>query len=144
GTRAHPGVGIETLAEREELARDRLGAVELHRRLHAVAQREFGAGGEADAAAHRREEIAALGVEHRMVEHRLAGCAVVHVVAALHRERQVVTEAARHHVRPRTERDHGVARLDPSLGSPYAPSALETAGVALHEPAAELFEELQV
>src|SRR6185295_16035361 len=44
GTRAHPGVGIETLAEREELARDRLGAVELHRRLHAVAQRELGAG----------------------------------------------------------------------------------------------------
>src|SRR2546423_5473003 len=46
--RAHPRVAVEPFGEREELARDGLGAVELYRRLHAVAPRELGARGETD------------------------------------------------------------------------------------------------
>ena len=95
GARAHPCLGIETFGEREQIAGDRLGAAELHRRADRIAQRELRAGGQPDAALHRRDHIAALDVEHRMVELRLACRAIVHVIAALHRQRQVVAECAR-------------------------------------------------
>ncbi len=148
GTRAHPGLGVEPLGEREQVARDRLRAAELHRRADGVAQRELRAGGEADAAPHRRQDVAALGVEHRDGSSvAVAGRAVVHVVAALHRERQVVAERARHHVRPGPERDDDVAapRRCPSTVLNGQPAVRrEARSVALQKPPAPALEQLQV
>ena len=83
-SRAHPGLGVQPLGQGKEIARDRLGAAELHRRADRVAQREFGAGGEPDTAAHWGEKITAFGVEYRRVQFCFTRRAVVHVVAALH------------------------------------------------------------
>jgi hypothetical protein len=140
GPRAHPRIRVEPLGEREELARDGLGAVELDRGFHAVAQRELGPGGEPDAGTHRREEIAALGVEHRVVEHGGTGGTVVHVVAALDRERQVVAQRPRDGFGPWSESDDRVARRDPPFHRTHFPARLERRGVALHEAPAKLLE----
>ena len=147
GARAHPGIGVEAIAKRKQLARDRLGAVQLDRRLHSVAQGELRPGGQADTAAHRRQEITALGVQDRVVEHRLAGGAVVHVVAALHRERQVVAQAPDDGIGPRSERHDGVARGARAVGGAHSPSAavgFERRGIALHQAPAHFFEPLKV
>ena len=80
-----------------------------------------------------------------MVEHRLARGAVMHVVAALHRERQVVAERARHDVGPGPECDDGFLGLQFSFDGLNRPAAcLKRGRISLQEPAAPALEQLQV
>src|SRR5688572_26746753 len=147
GTRAHPWLGVEPFGEREQVARDRLGAAELDGRLDRIAQRELRARRETYTLPHRREKIAALRIEHGMIEPRLARCAVVHVVAAFYGEWQIVTERLSQHIGPRTERDYRGPGCERSLGRSHAPAValrLQARGVALHEPAAETLEQPQI
>src|SRR3954453_13710466 len=109
---AHPGFAIDALAEREEASRDRLGGSELHRGLGRVPGCEFRARGQADARDHGSQEITALEVQRRMVEDRIALRLVMHVIAALYGERQMVAELLGDHGGPSPERDDGGAGLD--------------------------------
>ena len=143
-----PGLRVDAAAEREDLAGLRLDPVELHRRRRRVAQRELGAGRQADALHHRRDEIADLGVDDGAVEHGIAGDAVMHVIAPLPEQRDAQALRARHVVGPGPERDHDLGRLDPALGprrdAPARVTLLERARLTLEEGAALLDEELGI
>src|SRR5687768_5569002 len=81
------------------------------------------------------------------MEPRLARGTVMHVVAALHRERQVVAERLRENVGPRPERDDCRARRERPMRGAHAPArgfGLKAVGVALHETPAEPLEAAQV
>ena len=56
GPPAEPGRGVAPLGEREEFARERLQPVEMGGGRRIVAPGEFGAGGQAEAARHRRDD----------------------------------------------------------------------------------------
>src|SRR4029078_9914804 len=87
GARTHPGFGIEALAERDCVAGDALGAVDLVMVRRRVVTRELGSGGEADATAHGGDEVTGLAIEHRAVENGPGDRGVFAVIAALDEER---------------------------------------------------------
>src|SRR4051794_23162549 len=102
-SRSHPRLAVEPLGERKKIARDWLGTTELNRCADRVAPRELRPRGEADATAHRRKKVAALSVQHGQIQTRLSRWAVVHVIAALDREGQMVAKRARQDVGPRSK-----------------------------------------
>ena len=71
----------------------------------------------------------------------------MHVVAALHRQRQVVAEPLRHHVRPGAERHHdgtGFHRSVLGLDAPAGGGLLQGLGVACRQLAAEALEQAHI
>ena len=124
GTRAHPGRGIGALGQREETARERFGAIDLHRRRRRVARREFRSRGQPDAARHRGQNEAAIDIEHGTFENGTAERAVMHVIAALHGERNGIAERPEKVVRPGAERHQCLARRQTPLRRLERPAAL--------------------
>ncbi len=92
GAPAEPELGVAPLGEREEIACERLQPVEMRRRGRIVAAREFRAGRQADAARHRRQDIAEFEIENRAAERRIALGAEMHVIAALDAEGKAIAE----------------------------------------------------
>ena len=113
-----------------------------------VGPREFGAGRQPQAARHRRDDIALLVVEHRARETGAVARGVVHVVAALDEERQLVAEPL-----ARTRRAHGPSATTASraCAGPEAvatrqpsPSGAKRARVALGQHAAAPHEQREI
>src|SRR5207247_10053703 len=85
------------------------------------------ASGEPDALLHRREAISVLNVDHGPRQRRIAGAAVVAVIAALDGERQPDAERLEHIGREWAERYHPVFGIEPPLGRLEAPVRVDAA-----------------
>ncbi len=83
---------------------------QLDRRRRRIAAGKLHAGGEANAAVHRRQQIAEIGIEHRMIEHGIAARRQMQMIAALDAERDRIAERTKHQIGPRSERHHDFAR----------------------------------
>ena len=80
------------LAQRKQRVRLRQRPLELDRRRRRIAAGKFHAGGETNAAVHRRQQIAEIGIEHGMIEHGIAARRQMQMVAALDAERDGIAE----------------------------------------------------
>src|SRR6516162_2864213 len=93
-------------------AKRRFIARELDRTRRRIAIGELDAGRQADPLSHRRERKAAVGVPHRVAECGIALDAIMHVVAALYRQGDLIAERSKDIVGPRTESHYHFAGLD--------------------------------
>src|SRR5271156_2846625 len=62
---AEPGLGVEPLAYRIEVARERLQSIDMRGGGRVVDAREFRAGGQPQSARHWRDDVASLEIENR-------------------------------------------------------------------------------
>ncbi len=109
---AHPGFGLQSAGQRKQFPGQRFIARELNRARRRVTISELDAGCQADALSHRRERKAAIGVPHGMAERGIALDAIMHVVAALYRQGDLIAEWSKDIVGPRTESHHHFGGLD--------------------------------
>ena len=77
-----------------------------------VAISELDAGRQANSLDHRREREAAIGVTHGMTKRGISFDAIMHVVAALYRQGDLIAKWSKDIVGPRTESHHHFAGLD--------------------------------
>src|SRR6202011_2075684 len=98
-----PGLEIDRLGERKQLAGERQPALELDRRRRRVPLGDLEAAGQPDATLHRRDDEAVLEIEHRPAEHRVAGRPIMPGIAAEHRERETIAERLQDVGRPPPE-----------------------------------------
>ncbi len=121
---AEPGPRVQPLAQVDGLARPGFRQVQLDGTGRRVAVVQLDAGGQPQTARHRRQHVAAAGVVDGAAQRRAAGGAVMHVIAALERQRQVDAGGLEQGLGPRAQRHHQVGRRQRFR-----------AGVALHDPA---------
>ncbi len=131
--RAHPGLCVERVSQWKQRMRARQCPLKLDRRRRRIAAGKLDAGGETNAAVHRRQHVAEIGIEHGMVEDGIAARRQVQMVTALDVERDRIAERTKHQVGPRSERHHGLTRTDRAGGRSDPPP-----------PADVLFEGLRI
>ena len=131
---------VHALAERKQFACLRHDPVELHRRRCCIARGEFDAGGHTDSLLHRRDQVAGIGIEHRPRQRGIAVATEMPVIAALDHQRQFQPKRLEQIVRPWSERDHDLGRIDPALVGFHPPAIsrpVQRARVAGERHAAE-------
>ena len=106
--------------------RPRQRPLELDRRGRRVAAGELHAGGEANAAVHRRQQIAEIGIQHGMMQHGIAARRQMQMVAALDVERDRIAERGKDQVGPRPHRHHDFARHQRAFERRQAPAVRRT------------------
>jgi len=98
---AHPGFGFQSFGQRKQFAGQRFIARELDRARRRIAISELDASRQADTLSHRRERKAAIGIPHGMAERGIALDTIMHVIAALYPQRDLIAEWSKDIVGPR-------------------------------------------
>ncbi len=112
-----------------------------------VAVSEFDAGGQADAAHHRRQDVAAHRVEDRVLQAGPGQGGVVHVVAALDRQGNAVAQGFKDAAGLRAQRHHHFLGGDRAEFAVHLPAAFDLGqaqGITDDELAAALLEQFGV
>src|SRR5450631_3809521 len=121
--RAHPGLGIDGVSQREQRVRPRQGLLDLDVTGRPVAAGKFDAGGETDAAAHRRQQIALIGIENGMIEYGITARRQMQMIPALDPKRDGIPERTKYQIGPGSQRHDNFARDRGAIATANTPSA---------------------
>ncbi|MNZ94911.1 hypothetical protein D3C78_1140320 [compost metagenome] len=142
-----PGLGVQALAEGEDLAGQYFTAFELDFIGGVIAGGKFDTGGQAYALGHRCEHITTLGIADRMLEFSASMALVMHVVAAIDFQWNAVAQRFEHVSRLRTKGNHHLRRGDWALAAvhlPFTGDLAQGAGIAMDKLAATFDEQCRV